>query len=68
LSIITVQVIIPAGAWQSAMTLGDFSLAGCVVAPAFEFAGFEMAPEGWSPELGRPSSVAETISNSNVPH
>jgi predicted cupin superfamily sugar epimerase len=22
---------------------------GCVVAPAFEFAHFEMAPEGWEP-------------------
>jgi len=65
---ITVQVIIPAGAWQSAVTLGDFSLAGCVVAPAFEFAGFEMAPEGWSPsELGRPTGSAETISNCAVP-
>ena len=28
------------------------SLVRCVVAPAFEFAGFEMAPAGWSPPAG----------------
>ncbi|MGZ3587166.1 MAG: cupin domain-containing protein [Candidatus Limnocylindrales bacterium] len=43
------QVIVPAGAWQSARTLGDWTLAGCTVAPAFEFAGFELAPRGWEP-------------------
>jgi predicted cupin superfamily sugar epimerase len=26
---------------------------GCVVAPAFEFARFEMAPEGWEPGAAR---------------
>ncbi len=26
-----------------------WSLVGCVVAPAFEFAGFELAPPGWAP-------------------
>jgi len=46
------QVIIPAGAWQSAETLGEYSLVGCVVAPAFQFASFEMTPEGWSPDTG----------------
>lgn len=43
------QVIVPTQAWQSAESLGDWSLAGCTVAPAFEFAGFEVAPAGWSP-------------------
>lgn len=44
------QAVVPAHAWQAAEPLGDWSLVGCVVAPAFEFAGFEMAPPGWSPK------------------
>ena len=43
------QSVVPAGVWQEAASLGAWSLVGCVVAPAFEFAGFEMAPPGWSP-------------------
>ena len=43
------QVVIPAGIWQTAEPLGAFSLVGCVVAPAFQFAGFELAPKDWSP-------------------
>jgi predicted cupin superfamily sugar epimerase len=43
------QAAVPAGAWQSARSLGDWTLVGCVVAPAFSFEGFEMAPPGWSP-------------------
>ncbi|MCP5368308.1 MAG: cupin domain-containing protein [Hyphomicrobiales bacterium] len=41
------QAVVPAHAWQSARSLGDWTLVGCTVAPAFEFAGFEMAPQGW---------------------
>ncbi|MDE0050084.1 MAG: cupin domain-containing protein [Rhodospirillales bacterium] len=43
------QVTVPAGAWQSAQPEGAWSLVGCTVAPAFEFAGFELAPPGWQP-------------------
>jgi predicted cupin superfamily sugar epimerase len=43
------QAVVPAHAWQSAQPLGEWSLIGCVVAPGFEFAHFEMAPPGWSP-------------------
>ena len=43
------QAVVPAGAWQTARSLGDWTLAGCTVAPGFEFSGFEMAPEGWEP-------------------
>ncbi|HTX23323.1 MAG TPA: cupin domain-containing protein [Steroidobacteraceae bacterium] len=32
--------IIPAGVWQAARTLGDYSLLGCSVAPGFEFGDF----------------------------
>lgn len=43
------QVVVPKDAWQSARPLGAWTLAGCAVAPAFDFAGFAMAPEGWEP-------------------
>ena len=43
------QVVVPAGAWQSARSEGAWTLVGCTVAPAFEFAGFELAPPGWQP-------------------
>ncbi len=43
------QGIVPFNAWQSAQSLGDWTLVGCTVAPAFEFAGFVLAPPGWSP-------------------
>ncbi len=43
------QGIVPARTWQEARSLGAWSLVSCVVAPAFEFEGFEMAPAGWSP-------------------
>lgn len=43
------QAIVPVRAWQAAKSLGDWTLAGCTVAPGFEFSGFELAPEGWSP-------------------
>ena len=41
--------MVPAGAWQSARSMGAWTLIGCTVAPAFEFDGFEMAPAGWVP-------------------
>lgn len=37
------QVIVPAGAWQSARPLGAWTLVGCTVAPGFRFEGFELA-------------------------
>jgi len=43
------QAVVPAGAWQSAESLGDWTLVGCTVAPGFEFSKFEIAPPGWSP-------------------
>jgi len=39
------QHIIPKDVWQSAETLGEWTLAGCTVAPGFQFEGFELAPE-----------------------
>ncbi len=44
------QVVIPCGVWQSAVSTGDWTLAGCTVAPGFDFSGFEMAVPGWAPD------------------
>ena len=43
------HLVIPEGCWQTATSLGAWSLVGCTVAPAFTFDGFEMAPAGWRP-------------------
>jgi predicted cupin superfamily sugar epimerase len=43
------QGLVPAGAWQAAMSEGAWTLCSCVVTPAFRFAGFELAPPGWEP-------------------
>src|SRR5215469_12299040 len=43
------QAFVPRGAWQSARSLGSWTLAGCTVAPGFLFDHFEMAPPGWEP-------------------
>jgi predicted cupin superfamily sugar epimerase len=43
------QLVVPQHHWQSAQSLGAWTLVGCTVSPAFEFAGFEMAPDGWEP-------------------
>jgi len=43
------QLVVPAGQWQAAEPLGDWTLVSCTVSPAFRFEGFELAPEGWRP-------------------
>lgn len=43
------QGVVPPFAWQAAESLGAWTLVGCTVAPAFDFAGFELAPPGWEP-------------------
>jgi uncharacterized protein len=43
------QAIVPAGAWQAAASLADWTLVGCTVAPGFDFDRFELAPPGWRP-------------------
>ena len=43
------QAIVPAFAWQTAETTGDWTLVGCTVAPGFEFASFELATPDWEP-------------------
>jgi predicted cupin superfamily sugar epimerase len=41
--------VVPKRVWQAAASLGAWTLVGCTVAPAFDFAGFELAPPGWAP-------------------
>ena len=43
------QAVVPAGAWQAAQSIGAWTLVGCFVSPAFDFAGFELAPPDWEP-------------------
>lgn len=43
------QAIVPKGWWQAAEAGAGWALVSCVVAPGFEFAGFELAPPDWRP-------------------
>jgi len=43
------QIVVPRLWWQSAKSLGAWTLVGCTVAPGFRFEGFELAPPGWAP-------------------
>jgi predicted cupin superfamily sugar epimerase len=43
------QGIVPTGAWQAAVSTGEWTLVGCTVAPGFEFSGFELAQKDWKP-------------------
>ncbi len=43
------QAVVPAHAWQTASSLGAWTLVGCIVTPAFEFASWRLAPDGWEP-------------------
>jgi len=52
------QGLVPTGSWQAARgastqsAKAGYSLVSCIVVPGFDFAGFEMAPPGWSPGKG----------------
>jgi len=48
--------VVPAGCWQAARPLGEYSLLGCTVAPGFDFQDFEMLSEG-SEVLGHITSL-----------
>ena len=45
------QATIPSGHWQTAESLGAWTLVSCIVAPGFEFSGFELAAPDWRPEV-----------------
>ena len=48
-----VQKIIPPGCWQAAHAApggtAGYALVSCIVSPAFDFAGFTLAPPEWTP-------------------
>ena len=43
----SVQSVVPAGHWQAARSLGDWTLVTCTVSPGFRFEGFELAAPGF---------------------
>lgn len=43
------QAVVPAHHWQSARSLGAWTLVGCTVAPGFEFSRFELADATFQP-------------------
>jgi uncharacterized protein len=43
------HAIVPAFTWQTAESLGAWTLVSCAVAPGFQFEGFELAPRDWFP-------------------
>ena len=50
------QLIVEPGEWQSARTLGDWTLVGNTVSPGFEFDHFELAGPGWQPSAAESAS------------
>jgi len=42
--------IVKANTWFAMKSVGEYSLIGCSVAPAFDYQDFELAPHGWKPE------------------
>lgn len=44
------QLVVAPNEWQSAESLGAWTLVGCTVSPAFEFERMEMASPEWEPE------------------
>jgi predicted cupin superfamily sugar epimerase len=46
------QHVVPANCWQTARSLGPWTLVGCTVAPGFDFASFELADPDWEPGRG----------------
>ncbi|WP_421856674.1 cupin domain-containing protein [Oricola sp.] len=49
------QLVVPANWWQTATSLGRWTLVGCTVAPGFDFASFELAPPDWRPTPRKPA-------------
>ncbi len=43
--------VVPSNVWQTAETLGEWTLVSCMVSPSFSFDTFELAPEDWRPDI-----------------
>lgn len=48
------QAVVEPRQWQAAEAGDRWVLVACVVAPAFEFSAFELAPPGWNPGARQP--------------
>ncbi|MGI9417552.1 MAG: cupin domain-containing protein [Geminicoccaceae bacterium] len=53
------HIVVPSGCWQTAESLGRWTLASCIVAPAFTFDGFELAPPDWRPGASAAGSATK---------
>lgn len=53
--------VVPAGHWQAAQTLGDYSLVGCTVGPGFEFADFRLLADHPQRDRLLPDQSPETL-------
>lgn len=51
-----VQCVVPAGHWQAARSMGDWTLVSCTVSPGFRFEGFELAEAGFDLPRGQGGS------------
>ena len=43
------HITIKSGTWFAMKSMGEYSLIGCSVAPAFNYDDFELAPKNWKP-------------------
>lgn len=48
------QVVVPRHHWQTARSMGDWSLVGCTVAPGFQVSTFEIADQKLMPHANTP--------------
>ena len=55
------QVVVDAGVWQSARSLGRYSLVGAPVTPAFTFEGFEFVRTSAAPTRERRTATPLTM-------
>ena len=46
------QLLVPPHHWQAAEAGTGWALVSCIVSPAFEFEGFDLAAPGWAPGSG----------------
>lgn len=53
------QRAVPAGAWQAARSLGDFTLVSCSVAPEFRFDGFSLLADDPLAQAAWPLLIAQ---------
>ncbi len=55
------QIVVEGGLWQTARSLGGFTLVGCSAAPGFVFDGWELAPRDWAPGTGQETAELRRV-------